>query len=239
MKRTETHLKVMVESQSKNKVTSHRPESSEQADQKSMNILGQSIKSPASPLSPGEAFSTRLKEQEASRAKTMKAPVRFEAGNQMQLLNDEFSLLIDPKNFSKEEMDDFTWDKRPLEQIQVQKMTANQWLEALIYTDLTFCSAELFKLALRRKDVLSVVSLHLMKEHIFRKTLSEALSGSSKTSGHVHRCKEDCFTRNQLDQTLAQIDMDLFKDFRDRKLNYKQLVAENMARRGLKTNKLV
>lgn len=33
--------------------------------------------------------------------------------------------------------------------------------------------------------------------------------------------------------------MDLFMDFRDRKLNYKQLVAENMARRGLKTNKLV
>ena len=33
--------------------------------------------------------------------------------------------------------------------------------------------------------------------------------------------------------------MDLFISFRDRKLNYKQLVAENMARRGLRTNKLI
>lgn len=101
-------------------------------------------------------------------------------GTPMDRLNEELSLAIDPKNFTKDEMDDFTWDKKQLEEIQVMKMTPKQWLNALIYTDLQFCSRELFKLALKRKEVLSIVSLHLMKEHVFRKTLSEALSQGSK-----------------------------------------------------------
>lgn len=62
----------------------------------------------------------------------------------MELLNQEFALQIDPRNFTKEEMDDFTWDKKKLEQIQVMKLTPKQWLEALIYTDLDFCSRDLF-----------------------------------------------------------------------------------------------
>jgi hypothetical protein len=73
-------------------------------------------------------------------------------------------------------MDDFTWDKKKLEQIQVMKLTPKQWLEALIYTDLDFCSRDLFQMAIKRQDVLSVVSLHLMKEHLFEKTKSEVLS---------------------------------------------------------------
>lgn len=85
-------------------------------------------------------------------------------------------MAIDPRNFTKEEMNDYTWDKRKLEEIQVMKLCPKRWLEALIYTDLQFCSRELFKMAIKRKDVLSMVGLHLMKEHIFRKTLSEALS---------------------------------------------------------------
>ena len=64
-------------------------------------------------------------------------------------LNEKLAKLIDPKHFTKKEMNEFTWDKKKLEEIQVSKLTPKQWLEGLIFTDLQFCSKELFKTAIK------------------------------------------------------------------------------------------
>ena len=57
------------------------------------------------------------------------------------------------------------WERKTCEEIQTTKLTEKQWIDALIYSDMSFCNNALFKEVLKNQTILGKVSINLMKVH--------------------------------------------------------------------------
>ena len=117
-------------------------------------------------------------------------PVTGHAPPQMELCG-ALDAKISAKNFTRDELNKLNYGKASLETIQAGKISSSEWVEALIYSDLSFCSDKLFRKVLQNEEILSKVSMHVMNLHNDKPEIIACLDRTNDKPIE-ERCDSDC-----------------------------------------------
>jgi len=134
---------------------------------------------------------------------------------------------------SPKSLEDLVMERRTLESIQIEQLSDEQWIESLLFSDLSFCPHKTFQKLLKNSKILNKVSLYLLKVHgCEQKSVKEkaALAQTELQDDGLKQPRK--FTRAQLDEALLRADKELYLKFRSKKLTLDQLQARTAEKLG-------